>query len=67
MALSAAAMVTFYKANLQAVGITFEHSASEAIITAMFQSIIDDIAANAVVTTTVVGGSSDGEHSGVIA
>ena len=64
MALSATQMVVFYKANLTAVGITFNHAPSEAILSAMFQAIIDDITANAVVTTT--SGAPNAEHVGII-
>lgn len=62
MAMSADQMFANYVTNLAALGITFNHSESEAMIKALFQSIIDDIVGNATIQTT--SGAPDGEHTG---
>ena len=64
MALTSASMVTKYKAKLSALGITFSHAQSETFINALFEAIIEDIQANAVVQTT--SGAPNSEHTGVI-
>ena len=46
MAMTGAGAFQFYKAALAGQGITFNDAASEAIMTALFQAMIDEIKAN---------------------
>lgn len=62
MAMTADAMVTLYKSKLSALGVTFNHANSETYMKALFESVIEEIVANATIVTT--GGAPDGEHSG---
>ena len=65
MAITAASMVTKYKAKLTALGINFNHTQSETFINALFEAIVDDIQANAVVATDEQGGGTH-SHGGTV-
>ena len=70
MATSAAQMVTNYKAGLAALDppIIFDNAKSEAVLTVMFQAIIDDIVANSelVPITTDTGSAGAGIITGKV-
>lgn len=67
MALTAAGLKTAIKAQMDSTyGAATEPDSRDAFAEAMAAAIINYITANAVVTVTVVGGSSSGVHTGTV-